>query len=111
MDTQVRNLLITCNDEINIIDESLQGYAFEDYRTNRKLKIDITNHLEIVLSTLRYLSNHMETERHFDDFKELIQININDEYGISEELIWKIIKFKLRPIRMRIEDILSNHYA
>lgn len=92
------------------IKESLFGFGFEDFRTNRKLKISITAKLLLIIETIEeddsIIVDIIPAEK-FDEIRNIRKKLISGLTGISEEYIWQLCKRDLvllvREIKNRIK--------
>ena len=100
--------ILEASDEIR---EILFGHGFEDFRTNRKLKIQIT---EKILSVIEAVENAGELLADFipnEKYEEIRNIKTNlllGTNGISEEFIWQLCKRDLLLLTKAIRTILRK---
>ncbi len=91
---------------IELIQEKLFGSGYEDFRTNRKLKIEISGLLQDLLELFRLNSEYFTTTYsnfnwdNVNSFYSEFQVNAN---GISEDALWKFCKVNLRALLKQIK--------
>jgi uncharacterized protein with HEPN domain len=98
-------------ERVDNISETLFGYAYADFRTNRKLKIEITHYLyelvELVETSTPILREYLGDEK-FDDVENIKYKIISQESGISEEYIWKVCKKGLPVFSRELKKLIIN---
>ncbi len=111
MDTSIEKLelILEVADQIK---ENLFGYGFEDFRTNRKLKISITAKLLLIIESVEenseLLRDFIPVEK-FDEIHNIRKKIISGMTGISEEYIWQLCKRDLILLCREIRKIFTNN--
>lgn len=111
MKSRNHNLLSDIYDNLVIIEELLQGIGFEDYRTNRKIKIDVMRTIEHILELNHQIdpefkSQHSEIHWSAADFLKDQFIDANS--GIKDDAVWKLCKHSFRQFKKSIDAVLTN---
>lgn len=86
---------------IEIIHELLFGYGYEDFRINRKLKIEVSGILQDLLEELNINTDYFI--KHYPEYNwaavvEFYSSILMSEAGINEEAMWKFCKQNLREL-------------
>lgn len=86
---------------IELIQELLFGFGYEDFRINRKLKIEVSGFLQDLLEELNINTDYFM--KHYPDYNWTAVIDfysgiLVNEAGISEEAVWKFCKQNLRAL-------------
>ncbi len=83
---------------IHDIKEQLFGFGYEDFRTNRKLKIDITdkilNLIDIYDSNINNFNDIIPAENK-NEIENIKNQLLKNEAGIDTQLLWNICKMNL----------------
>ncbi len=90
---------------IEEIQEKLAGIGFEDFRNNRKIKIETTNILQELLflyEEKQVSINNALPENNWDEFDKFILEFIDYEGAINETKIWNFCKKHLRQLEKLI---------
>lgn len=110
MDISVQKFLIDTIDAISLIEEALQGTAFEDYRNDRNKMITIVQAFDSIINSVRSVPAEIKTkypEIPWLDIEEFRNTFEPDDYGIDEEAVWKASKIRLRILKKNFLNILS----
>lgn len=90
---------------IELIQEKLFGSAYEDFRNNRKLKIEITELTREIIELIdsnHQLINDFAIDFNWEEFNQITDNFISVDSGINEEVIWKFCKHNLRSLLKQI---------
>ena len=102
-------LLHNILDAISVIEETLQGIGFNDFRTDRRKIITTVENFEIIIHSIKNLPESSKVEDAGIILKEIDESwtqMIIDEYVINEEEIWNTAKRKLNKLRKVISEFL-----
>lgn len=90
--TEKLYVILEIADEIR---ELLFGHGFEDFRNNRKLKIQIIDKLLNIIDAIDdagdLLADFIPVAK-FDEIKSIKSKLISEANGISEEFVWQLCK-------------------
>lgn len=90
--TDKLHLILEISDEIR---ELLFGSGFEDFRNNRKLKIQIVDKLLSIIEAIDaagdLLADFIPVEK-FEQIRNIKSKLISEAHGISEEFVWQLCK-------------------
>jgi hypothetical protein len=93
------DIISTTAELIELIQEKLFGSGFEDFRNNRKLKIEISgllqDLLELFSENAHYFNANYADFNWTDVSKFYYDFTVNAN-GINEEALWKFCKQNLR---------------
>ncbi len=106
MENGTKEILLDILDHIAFIEEELQGFAFNDYRTDRKKKIQIVDSFSSIIECINELPDDMKKQSEpvpWNDVIELVLKFNNMDFGIDESLVWKAAKIELRHLRKLLD--------
>lgn len=102
MNDKIVEFLSDAVDSISVIEETLQGVGYNDYRNDRKMKITVVDSFENLFEAVRHIPEEIRAEYSdvpWEEFENM-RLDIKDEnYGVDEERVWKWAKIKLRKIK------------
>jgi len=101
MASDIINYVYDIQDLISSIDENLQGIGYEDFRINRKIKIDVVQSFEKILHCMNSIPDDSKSE--YPDIPWVEISNLKDKIlsadsGIDEEIVWKAAKIELKQL-------------
>ncbi len=111
MKREIQFLLLEIIDMINDIEITLQGLGLEDYRNNRRAKIYVVGFFEGIRDKVNQLPDEFKEDNWkelWDEFTDIQKIFVIDELGVNEDAVWKTSKFKLKKLRMFINEVLKG---
>jgi uncharacterized protein with HEPN domain len=85
-------------DSITIIEETLQGIGYDDYRTDRKKMITVVNNLENIIYLISKIPLEFKEVNPGVPWDEVDAFNskiLHGPSGIDEKEVWDIAKIKL----------------
>ncbi len=92
----------------NEIKELLFGNGFEDFRTNRKLKIQIIDKLLNIIDAIDdagvLIADYIPAGK-FEEIRNIKSELTSEANGISEEFIWQLCKHELMLLTKAIYSI------
>lgn len=111
MESILKEALIQILDSITIIEESLQGIGFDSYRTNRKIKIEVVQQFESIMSVVLNLPESIK-EKYPELPWYLVYVTkvqfVDPQNGIKDEEVWNTAKKDLKKLRKTIQGFIST---
>ena len=108
MEKDELNGLTDLLDSISFIRESLQGIAFNEFRTDRRLMILIIKEFGNIIEIIGNFTPEFK-EKYSDvpwnETIDLILLFVNSTFGVDEEIVWKASKIELRHLEKLINDV------
>ncbi len=111
MEKQIKETIIDILDSISVIEESIQGIGFEDYRTDRKRMIQVVGHFGTIIEKAAMLPESFRDQYPdipWVDINNLVNRFIRSDFGIDEQVVWKAAKIELRHLRKLFDDVFFN---
>lgn len=96
---------------IDNIFEFTNDKTFNDYKTDRVLHFAIVKNLEIIgeacyLLTEQFKEQHPQIE--WQDIIKMRHVLVHGYFEIKEEIIWATIESELKPLKEKVETIISK---
>jgi uncharacterized protein with HEPN domain len=105
------NALNLILDHMSSIEEALQGMGFQDYRNDRKTKIEVVEKFAEIIELAEKIAFE-EKQRMMDfpweNFISLRNRFINHDHGLNVEEIWNTSKRELKTYRKMINEALYS---
>lgn len=110
MQEVIRQDLLSIIDRIEGINETLQGIGFYDFINDRKKKIFVTDSLMTISELFLNLSNNDTSIKGYLESitpENMFKVIFHKDFGVADELIWKLSKVDLQVIEKNIRKILK----
>ena len=110
MEISVKKFLIDSIDAISLIEETLQGTAFEDYRNDRSKMITVVQSFDSIINSVRTVPAEIKIlypEIPWFDIEDFRNTFEPDDYGIDENAVWKASKIRLRIFKKNFLNLLD----
>ena len=109
MENTVRKMLIEVNDSVSLIEETLQGIGYEDFRNDRFKKIIVVENFEKIIDKFAQIPDELQDEIHGIPWEEIQHLSdkfLNSEYEIDNQEVWKTAKSQLKKIKTLISSFI-----
>lgn len=103
----IREILTEAADSISVIQETLQGIGFNDYRTDRKKMITVVNSLATLIEMIEKLPEEFKNSNNDIEWKNIEDMRsvLNpDGYGVDEAAVWKEAKQRITKFKKSINQ-------
>lgn len=108
VETIVKIIFDDVLDLIETITETIQGFGFDDFRTNRRVKISVAGNLENILELLERLPNdfkEIHPDTLWNDVDEFRSRILQGNFSMDEKEVWHIAKVKLNKVEKMIKTL------
>jgi uncharacterized protein with HEPN domain len=104
-------LLIDILEALEVIQDYIQGYTYEEFIQDRKTKDAVIRNLEIVGEASNHLSDAYKNKNDQIPWRQMIGIRnriIHEYFGVDYAIVWNIISKNLESIRIDLEKLSSE---
>jgi len=98
-------------DAINIVEEYLHEVKEDQFNRTRLLQDGVIRQIEIVGEAVRHISQDIRRtypEIPWQDVAGMRDKLIHDYFGVDFEMIWKVVKTELLPIREKLVQMKTG---